>query len=228
MKDFADLARGLAEATDEDARLQLAVHTAVELVEGCDHAGVTIVEQTRGTQSFTTRAATDGVVQHGDRWQYDLGEGPCLDTVRGHEIVLSQDLSRDGRWPARAPRVHQELGVSSMLSLPLYTARESYGALNLYGDQARAIGSDAMATANALAGHLAVAMAAGRGIHHLGRALVSRTVIGQAEGILMERFNMDAAQAFAYLQRMSSHLNRKLVSVADEIVRTRELPKGLP
>lgn len=50
-------------------------------------------------------------------------------------------------------------------------------------------------------------------------------MIGQAEGILMERFGLNAAQAFDYLRRVSSHSNRKVVDIAARIVETGELPE---
>jgi AmiR/NasT family two-component response regulator len=64
-----------------------------------------------------------------------------------------------------------------------------------------------------------------REIKQLQQAVESRTMIGQAEGILMERFGLNAAQAFDYLRRVSSHSNRKVVDIAARIVETGELPE---
>ena len=67
-------------------------------------------------------------------------------------------------------------------------------------------------------------MSAEREIDQLGMAIISRLVIGRAEGILMERLDLTADQAFDYLRRISSTTNRKLVAVASDIARTRTLP----
>lgn len=67
-------------------------------------------------------------------------------------------------------------------------------------------------------------MTSEREIDQLVRAVHGRTVIGLAQGILMDRMDTDAAPAFDYPRRGSSHSNRKLVDVADEIVRARKLP----
>lgn len=91
--------------------------------------------------------------------------------------------------------VISEFGVHSMLSLLLYTTKRSYGSLNLYGDRTQAFDSESLAVAQALAAHLAVAVAASREIDHRGLAMVNRTVIGQAEGILMERLHLTSEQA---------------------------------
>ena len=66
--------------------------------------------------------------------------------------------------------------------------------------------------------------AAGVEIDHLRAALGRRLVIGQAQGMLMERLGIDSDQAIDYLKRMSSHRNQKVFVIAEDIVRTRELP----
>lgn len=58
--------------------------------------------------------------------------------------------------------------------------------------------------------------------------MVNRTVIGQAEGILMERLGVQDEHVFAYLRRISQDTNRTLLDVAEELVLTRELPSGAP
>lgn len=223
-EDFGEFARDLSRATSEDEVLQLGVQHAVQLVGGCDHAGVTIVERT----TVSTAAATDDVVKRGDQLQYDLNEGPCLDSVRDHELVVSHDLLTDQRWPRWSPRVVEETGVRAMVALLLFTHTRAYGALNLYADQPGAYDHEDIAAAQALAAHLAVAVAAGREIDHLGIALTNRTVIGQAEGILMERYGITSDQAFNYLRRTSQEQNRKLAALAADLVRTRQLPAAPP
>ncbi|HEY8673716.1 MAG TPA: ANTAR domain-containing protein [Candidatus Dormibacteraeota bacterium] len=63
-----------------------------------------------------------------------------------------------------------------------------------------------------------------RTTEQLTTAIVNRTVIGRAEGILMERFDLQPAQAFAVLTRLSQHNNIRLHLVAAELVKTRTLP----
>jgi len=96
--------------------------------------------------------------------------------------------------------------------------------LNLYSREPEAFDLDDIYNGEALAAHVAVALAASRQAEQLGMAIATRTVIGQAEGILMERFDISAEQAFAVLRRVSSHSNVKLNRVAEQLVRTRETP----
>ena len=67
----------------------------------------------------------------------------------------------------------------------------------------------------------AVAMAGSQATEQMHRAIASRDLIGQAKGIIMERFRVDAVQAFALLTRLSQESNTKLLDVAERVIETR-------
>ena len=221
MGEFSQLAEALSAAPDEDVRLKVAVEAAVSLVERCDHAGITINDK-RG--EVATRVSSDEVVRRANELQHELGEGPCLDVRRDQVTLVCPDLTQERRWPRWAARAHAELGVGSMMSLLVYTDATSYGCLSLYADRGRRFDVDDLAVGQALAGHLAVVMTAERQIDQLESALLNRLLIGRAEGIVMERLDVTAEQAFDYLRRVSMHTNRKVVDIASEIATTRALP----
>ena len=50
------------------------------------------------------------------------------------------------------------------------------------------------------------------------RALSSRDVIGQAKGMIMERYRVDAVQAFEVLRKLSQDSNVPLLQIAAELV----------
>jgi GAF domain-containing protein len=223
---FALAARELHSAPNETELLRLAVDLAVRIVGGGDHAGISVV---RGRE-LSTPVASDNVVRRGDSLQYQLGEGPCLDAVRSQETVISRNLGEEARWPEWTPRATSVLGVKAMMALWLSTSvnpdgAESYGALNLYSDSLDPFGPNEYATAQTLAALISVALATHREIRGRGIAMTSRTIIGQAEGILMEKLGIDADQAFAYLRRVSQSENRKLIMICHEIVNTRRHPQ---
>lgn len=110
------------------------------------------------------------------------------------------------------------------MCLQLFTAEDTLGALNLYSLQEDAFDETARVEALALARHVAVALAAAQQIGQLRLAIEGRTVIGQAEGILMERFDLTARQSFSTLVRVSSVTNRKLLAIATELVTTGQVP----
>lgn len=220
MVEFARFAQALDAAPDEGARVQAAVGSFVLVVGGCDHAGFTVNEGGR----LSTAVGSDDVASRADSLQGELSEGPSLDVTRGEGALVSNDLNQEDRWPRWATRAHIELGVGSVMSLLVRTGGRSHGALSLYADEPHRFAAEDLAVAQALAAQLAVTVDAGRQIDQLRVAVGSRTIIGQAQGLLMGQLDIDADQAFDYLRRISSTSNRKLAVVATEIVRTRQLP----
>jgi hypothetical protein len=220
-ENLADAARDLG-SEDVERTLDKSVALAVELIEGCDGAALSLVIRGRGLK---TPAFTDQWVASGDTLQYELGEGPCMDAAWQHEIVISDDLCDEQRWPTWGPRVVEELGARSMMCVQLFTTKTTLGALNMYSKQPNAFNEPGDRYEGlALAAHVAVALAAAQEIENLNVALDTRTTIGQAEGILMERFDLSPERAFDVLKRVSSHSNAKVHVVATELVRTRRLP----
>lgn len=218
--DFAKLSQALADAPNETSRLQVAVDAAIQLVDCCDHAGITINEH----GGLLTRVGSDSTVRRANDLQNELGEGPCLVLIRDHDTLVSPDLATEQRWPQWAARVRAELGVGSMMSLLIYTDKASFGALSLYAAKGHRFDSDDVAVAQALAAQVALVMDSERQIDQLGIAMHSRLLIGQAQGIVMERLDVHADQAFDYLRRVSSNTNVKVIDLATDIVSTRELP----
>ena len=217
---LASVARGMRTASDELTRLQLVTEAAVDLVDRCKYAGITLND----AGECLTLATSAEVVRTVNAMQNELGEGPCHDPHRTEEVVVSNDVSRDERWPSWGARIAAEHGLASAMSVLVFSDRTSYGTLSLYAAEPGAFTGDDLATAQVLAAHLAVSLAASREIDGLGVALHSRTVIGQAVGIVMERLDLSADRAMAYLKRVSSHHNTKLVAVAMELVESRTLP----
>ena len=216
LEDSGEFARDVAEGEGEAERLALGVALVVELVEGCDYAGITRV----GRGGAETVAASSEKARLCDQLQYVLHEGPCLDTVRSQQSVVSDDVASDPRWPLWGPAVAERFGVGSMLSLLLYTHGDSYGALNLYANRPQAYSGEDLIVAQSLAAHLAVAVAGGRELDNRTIAMVNRTVIGQAEGILMERYRITADHAFELLRETSAKTSSRVLAVAEELTRT--------
>jgi GAF domain-containing protein len=219
---FAQAARDLQGEGDTQHTLDRAVAIATRLIPGCDVAGVSIVHAD-GTIDTPARTAT--LVAEVDRLQYAVRQGPCLDAIRVAETVSSPDLTREQRWPLWAPRV-AGLGIASMLCVRLYTSRDTLGALNLLSRTRDAFDQDDVTTASHLAAHLAVALAESQHAEELHSGALNRTVIGQAEGILMERFSLTPSGAFEVLSRVAQEHGAALHRVAAELVRTRLTPGG--
>jgi hypothetical protein len=105
----------------------------------------------------------------------------------------------------------------------LRTPTTTVGALNLFDPAVDSFGGRDNAIAQVYADHAAVAVANARSESTLWQAIEARKLIGQAQGILMERFDLSDDQAFAVLRRYSQDNNVKLRDVAQRLIQTRKL-----
>ena len=215
---LSELAALVVEDRQIDVTAERVVRLAMDTVE-CDFGGLTIHRPKGRLESM---AVSDPVVAQADALQYELKEGPCVAASWAHETFLSEDIARDQRWPTWGPKA-AALGLGSLLAVRMGTPASPVGALNLYSSRVRGYTPEDLAFAHLLANQAASALLAADQIATLRQAVDSRTLIGQAQGILMERYQLDAEQAFAVLRRYSQTHNVKLRAVAEELVESREL-----
>jgi len=222
---FAAIARSLLSAPTVAEVLRRVVALAVDTIDGCDFAGIMLPEPVPRTPLRTAALVTDI-----DQLQRDAGEGPCLDALGGLNSVYAHDLADEPRWPRFGPRAVAG-GVRSVLAYRLSAGAETVGALNLYAALPAAFGATDRAKGLIFAAHAGPALAVTQTraadhdqAEHLRQALASREVIGQAQGILIERERITADQAFDLLRRASQHLNVKLREVAQDVVDTGVAP----
>lgn len=224
---FADIAEQLYTADSVDDVLLRIAESAVSTLDGCGMASITL----SGPAGYTTAASTHAAALDVDLAQYQSGEGPSLDAVDAPQVYASS--FPDDRWPTLGSRP-TESGVHSAVSYHLVAASPASagpaeGALNAYGldedafdDVAREIGF--VLAVHATAAVRAIAQrASGDASTDLRQALMSRDVIGQAKGILMERLRVTPDDAFDILRRSSQGLNLKLREVAQRLAETGHL-----
>lgn len=218
---LTDAVRALSSEDDRPHTLERLVAMAPDFFADCQFAGVSLVEG--GT--IHTPAATTEALRRLDEQQYVLGQGPCYDAIRRMATVVVDDLATDPRWPTWGRAMAEQLGIRSSLSFRLFTRAEStWGALNLYSLHPHAFTDEDVMHGQTMAAMTAVVLAKSINDEHLARALETRTHIGQAMGILMERYSLDGDRAFEVLRRLSSQSNVKLYDLAAEIVSTRQVP----
>jgi GAF domain-containing protein len=197
--------------------LDMIVKTAGRSLPGMDHVGITLAYRD-GTME--TKAGTDQLVWELDQLQYEVGEGPCLHAILDEPVTKVEYAFREPRWPRYIPRA-VEMGLQSQLGMRLFTETETIGGLNMYSTSVDVVDPDVMHMAELFAAQASIALGRTRREEDLNAALQTRKVIGQAIGILMERYGLDEDRAFAYLARVSSHTNIKLREIAAEVVALR-------
>jgi GAF domain-containing protein len=219
---FARLAIELHDAPGVDETIDAVVQFALQALN-CTYAGVALY--TRGSRPEIA-AVTDPLIGDVYSLQINSQNGPLVTALRDRATILIRDTLSDDRWPEWAEKV-ATLGVRSTLDVPLATgneARSTVGVLGLYSDIPDAFSHDDEAIAHILARHAAVAVASARHEETMAQAVDARKLVGQAMGILMERFDVDGDRAFAILKRYSQDTNTKLRDVAQQLIDTRKLP----
>jgi transcriptional regulator with GAF, ATPase, and Fis domain len=209
----------LSDETLESVMMHLA-NRAVNEVESWDEASVSLVKNRR-VQTF---GPTSQKVLELDQTQYDTGEGPCVECCRTGEEAYLQSTSSSNHWSEFSAEA-AEKGIGSVFSLPLIVSGQPIGGLNLYShsedakspqaaDMARAYTEEAsVVLANADAHYSALDL-----INQLNEALETRSVIGQAMGILMGQEGLTANEAFDKLSGVSQNSNVKLQELAQRFV----------
>ncbi|MGB3771077.1 MAG: GAF and ANTAR domain-containing protein [Rhodococcus sp. (in: high G+C Gram-positive bacteria)] len=214
--DLAELARTLRSTRRSVAdTLTALVQSAKDLVPGVDHACVTVVNGS----ARTIHARTDEVASHLCRVQHELGEGPTENEIWTVDTVVAQNMINERRWPSFVAAA-QESGVASMAAFRLYAdvSARDLGVLLLFSRSGSTFDAEAQIVGSALAAHGAVALLSARDDENFRDGLASRDVIGQAKGILMERFDIDAVQAFTMLAKISQSENKPLREIALSLI----------
>ena len=222
-KDFSQLARALQAQDTVQHTLDAICELAVHLIDGADHAGITLLR----SATFSTPAASGDIPRRVDQIQYATGQGPCLDAIREQEVVELPDLAAEARWPQFAQRTLAETPVRSMMSFRLFLLEDTLGALNLYSEKAGGFPGSARAMGEVFAAHAAIAFGAARShdeTENLTMALRNSRHIGAAVGILMSRHKLTEDQAFDRLRVASQATHRKLRDLADDVLMIGDLP----
>jgi hypothetical protein len=193
--------------------------SALEFIEGCDHASLML----RRNGRTETVAATDDVARYIDEIERTIGEGPCLDVMEDDQpdAHICSDLTEGSPWPELAKRILAETGVRGTAGFRLRQDGARVGALNIFSDTPGALDEHSLERAALLMAFASVAVAAlerGDEAVTLRRGLQSNREIGKAVGLLMALHDLDDDQAFEMLAKLSQEMNVKLAEVAARVV----------
>jgi GAF domain-containing protein len=171
-----------------------------------------------------TVASADALARLLDEQQYELDHGPCLEALSTGQLVQTDDLTEESRWPGY-PALAVAHGIRTIHSSPLVVNGQSIGALNMYAAAPHAFDSDARAAIHQLTALAAATITAAMRHYdeatltdHLRAALSSRSVIDQAMGIVIGMQHCTASEAFDVLRTVSQNRNIPLRQVAAELV----------
>jgi GAF domain-containing protein len=188
---------------------------------GATGAGIMMLDE---ESSLAAVAATDEPARLLEVRQQELGKGPCVDALIFDQIIKTDDLAADARWPELGEELSRA-GVRAILGVPVHVSGVAVGSLNVYRDRPDRwdeSSTDALrAYASVIAGVLESALVLRdreRLTEQLQHALDHRVVIERAVGVTMARLGVDAVTAFNDLRTTARSSERKLVDVAVELL----------
>jgi len=213
---IAELARNLQEqrrTDDVGTALGKLLGTAVKFVPGVEHAALTM----GGRDGVQTVAATPGypVLLTEIQQRY---KGACGSPTWKGDVIRIDDVTAHKRWRGYCRDLATETSVRSIMTIPLLVNRHNMGALHLYAERPDAFDAESEESAMIMGTHIALAWTMLRHDQQFRSALASRDLIGQAKGILMERFGIDAVSAFDLLSKLSQDSNIAVVDIARRLV----------
>lgn len=214
------LARTLYQDQQPDEVLKSVVYAAIDLIPGVDEGSISVVFDRK---TVSSRAPSGDLPDIVDALQNEVGHGPCLEAAYQERTVRVPDMSTEERWPVFAQKAF-EAGVGSMLAFQLYVDEKNLGALNLYSRSINAFTDESEQIGLMVAAHGATAYAEANQVEQLSESVSTRDRIGQAKGILMERYKITPDQAFYLLSKASQTTNMKLNAVADQLAATGAIP----
>jgi hypothetical protein len=200
---------------DTPTLLRDLIEGAAQSVPGAQYAGITVTQKRRRNE---TAAATHRYPVMLDEIQSRHRQGPCLTAAALQDSVRIDDLDADDRWPLYREEALRQTPIRSILSLGMFREGGTTAALNFYAEPINAFDDGSVNLGVIFATHTALVWNMMRRDQQFRSALVSRDIIGQAKGRLMERFDIDAAEAFELLKQMSQGSNTPIAQIAQGVI----------
>jgi hypothetical protein len=204
---------------DLESSLELINRLSVDSTPGADYAGITLVEAGTEIQTF---GPTHPYLTWLDTVQQHFAEGPCLSDAWREDFIHIEDLTSDDRWPHYREAALARTPVRSVLSYRLFLHQKRMATLNFCSKRPHAFDAESIEIGQVFAAYTTVAWNALIREEQFRGALINRDIIGQAKGMLMERFNIDGPAAFELLRRLSQQSNDKLSDIARKLTTIEE------
>ncbi len=159
-----------------------------------------------------------------DQIQFDIGTGPCLLALNEGVLTYAPDLAADDRWGEYGPRAAAR-GAACCISVPVFVDDRPAAVLKVYSGEVDGLSEHQRAVARTVglevAGGVRLAVnlsAQAQLLDDREAAMHTRRAIDLALGVLMERTQSSAGEAFAMLRTLSQHRNVKLREAARQVL----------
>jgi GAF domain-containing protein len=217
--DLDRLNRLLASQRALPAKLEAVAEIVQRTLPGCDAVSVALIVE----EAAMTGAASSQLAIEADLVQYRHQDGPCLEAAGAQATVRIDALEHDERFEHFAPGAI-DLGVESVLSIPLLSGDISVGSLNLYSQRSHAFPTDAPEQIAHIAAY-AVEVIVESELYASTVDLVQRLVevvedaghVEIAVGALLLLRGMTHEEAWAHLHRLVVESGQSIVECARQV-----------
>jgi hypothetical protein len=182
-------------------------------------AAVSTVGRMLGSE---TVSATDDMAARLDELQFDLGEGPCWEVVRGATFVAEPDFRSDGarRWPRLVAAIDSD-DIASIYAVPITVGDLRFGAVDLYSRRRILLDDGHIRQATALAeviGRHVLRDALSNVEGGAGEKPYSRRVVHQATGIVLAQLDLSPDDALLVIQAHAFATGESMMDVSTDLV----------
>jgi hypothetical protein len=210
---MASVADALHNPLPMETALSMIVASVQQTIPQAEYVGIALAHR---SGRIETLAATDEIVHRIDVLQEELGEGPTLDRADDGTFNV-ENLVLETRWPGFRQRV-AAMGVASQMGVELYDDGDAVAVLTLYAATPYAFDEQTSFIVALFATHAAQVLGRSDDGQELLQAAATRQLIGEAIGVVMERYGLDEQQAFLFLTRVSQQSDTPVVVLADGLV----------
>ena len=217
---IAEFTRALhrAVSADPSAVWSRLTRGASSLLPNVEHASITVVDSRAAVRS---RASTDRHAAAMEKIQQCYLEGPGIEAARQHQTQRVESLASETRWRTFVANANGTSPIQSILTFSLFEHEKASGALNLFADEPHAFSDEAGLLAEVFADNAAVIIEAAHRDSRLRHLLTNHDIVGQAKGVMMERFGLDAIAAASMLTQLSTKRRQPLPVVARNLLKRR-------
>ncbi|TDQ52899.1 ANTAR domain-containing response regulator [Actinorugispora endophytica] len=180
----------------------------------CDHVHVTV--RTAKNAPPVIAYSDDVARLLGDCAGF-LGDEPVLAVTLPSPDEATETRHTDGRWQRFLERA-AEHGVRAIHAARMITSQRAIGVITLYSTDVETLERVGASRISTVIDTIALALEHRIEVANLTRALDTRSLIGTAIGILMERHRIGETDAWQMLSRTSQQLNIRLVDISRRIV----------
>lgn len=223
--DAAELAVTLIEITKSVTQGAETIEVFTKLAEKCvsllpvSAAGILLRDVTGTLQVIGASSPSAHLL---DLFQVQNEEGPCLECTITGAPVSDVELTATGSWP-RFAELTRANDFTAVYALPLRSRDVTVGALNLFARErlspGRLVVAQALADAATLSllqvdPHIDLQIV----IRRIHLAVDARNTVEQAQGMISQRFGIDAEEALIRLRDVSERTALSLVQVATAVI----------